>query len=140
MQGVDLTNCDREPIHIPGAIQPHGALLALREPELVVLQASDNVGAVLGLPVEQLVDSRLDRWFDSASLAALRSALEDERLEEHNPIPVVVGGRSFDAICHRHLGATIIELEPVDATQIRVYTQTSAGTPADRRFSLAINC
>ena len=26
---VDLTNCEREPIHIPGAIQPHGLLLAL---------------------------------------------------------------------------------------------------------------
>jgi len=27
---VDLTNCDREPIHVPGAIQPHGVLLACR--------------------------------------------------------------------------------------------------------------
>lgn len=26
---VDLTNCDREPIHIPGAIQPIGFLVAL---------------------------------------------------------------------------------------------------------------
>ena len=26
---VDLTNCDREPIHIPGAIQPHGILLVV---------------------------------------------------------------------------------------------------------------
>jgi light-regulated signal transduction histidine kinase (bacteriophytochrome) len=25
----DLTNCDREPIHIPGSIQPHGIHLAL---------------------------------------------------------------------------------------------------------------
>ena len=25
---VSLDNCDREPIHIPGSIQPHGALLA----------------------------------------------------------------------------------------------------------------
>ena len=24
---IDLTNCDREPIHIPGAIQPYGVLL-----------------------------------------------------------------------------------------------------------------
>ena len=24
---VDLTNCDREPIHIPGSIQPFGFLL-----------------------------------------------------------------------------------------------------------------
>ena len=26
---VDLTNCDVEPIHVPGAIQPHGVLLAM---------------------------------------------------------------------------------------------------------------
>ena len=26
---VDLTNCEDEPIHIPGAIQPHGLLLAV---------------------------------------------------------------------------------------------------------------
>jgi light-regulated signal transduction histidine kinase (bacteriophytochrome) len=25
---VDLTTCDREPIRLPGAIQPHGVLLA----------------------------------------------------------------------------------------------------------------
>jgi two-component system, chemotaxis family, sensor kinase Cph1 len=31
-QEVDLTNCDREAIHIPGAIQPHGILLVLQEP------------------------------------------------------------------------------------------------------------
>jgi two-component system, chemotaxis family, sensor kinase Cph1 len=26
---VDLTNCDREPIHVPGAVQPHGLLLEI---------------------------------------------------------------------------------------------------------------
>ena len=24
---MELTACDREPIHVPGAVQPHGALL-----------------------------------------------------------------------------------------------------------------
>lgn len=33
-----------------------------------------------------------------------------------------------------------VALEPVDATQIRVYTQTNEGVQADRQFSLAINC
>ena len=28
---IDLSNCDREPIHVPGSIQPHGALLVLNE-------------------------------------------------------------------------------------------------------------
>ena len=29
MKQVDLTNCDREPIHVPGSIQPFGFLLTL---------------------------------------------------------------------------------------------------------------
>ena len=41
---VDLTDCDREPIHIPGTIQPYGVLLALAEPALTVAQVSENVG------------------------------------------------------------------------------------------------
>jgi hypothetical protein len=35
---VDLTNCDREPIHVPGAVQPHGVLLALDEGAGVVVK------------------------------------------------------------------------------------------------------
>ena len=35
---LDLTQCDREPVHLAGAIQPHGALLVLTEPELVNLR------------------------------------------------------------------------------------------------------
>ena len=31
---VDLNDCDREPIHVPGTIQPFGVLLALDPEEL----------------------------------------------------------------------------------------------------------
>jgi light-regulated signal transduction histidine kinase (bacteriophytochrome) len=48
---VDLTDCDREPIHIPGTIQPFGVLLALAEPELTVAQVSENVGDHLPLGI-----------------------------------------------------------------------------------------
>ncbi len=36
-------SCGAEPIHIPGAIQEHGALLVLSARELTALQASDNL-------------------------------------------------------------------------------------------------
>ena len=39
---VDLTNCDREPIHVPGAIQPHGVLLAGRGDAFTVVHVSEN--------------------------------------------------------------------------------------------------
>jgi len=55
---VDLTNCDREPIHIPGLIQPHGVLLAL-SPSLTVTQTSDNVAARLGLSVDDVLGHSL---------------------------------------------------------------------------------
>jgi light-regulated signal transduction histidine kinase (bacteriophytochrome) len=58
----DLTACDREPIHIPGAIQPHGVLLAL-DGEMRVRRAAGLLGPLLGFdgdpigkPVAELVD------------------------------------------------------------------------------------
>ena len=36
-----LTDCDREPIHIPGAIQPHGFLLVLEEGGRIIQGAGD---------------------------------------------------------------------------------------------------
>lgn len=46
-QHPDLSACDREPIHIPGAIQPHGVLFAVDQ-ELRVSRAGGDVEALLG--------------------------------------------------------------------------------------------
>ena len=47
---VDLDNCAREPIHLAGAIQPHGLLFILREPELKIVQVSENISLFLVSP------------------------------------------------------------------------------------------
>jgi light-regulated signal transduction histidine kinase (bacteriophytochrome) len=44
---LDLTHCDREAVHTPGSIQPHGLLLSPREPDLTALQVSGNVAELL---------------------------------------------------------------------------------------------
>jgi two-component system, chemotaxis family, sensor kinase Cph1 len=46
---ANLSNCEREQIHLAGSIQPHGALLALRETDAVILQESANAASFLGL-------------------------------------------------------------------------------------------
>ena len=51
---ANLTNCEREQIHLAASIQPHGALLLLREPDGVIVQCSEKAGAFLGLPGEVL--------------------------------------------------------------------------------------
>ena len=47
-EAVNLTNCDREPIHIPGSVQPFGFMLAVLS-DFTICMASDNVGSFLGL-------------------------------------------------------------------------------------------
>ena len=46
---ADLSNCEREQIQFAGSIQPHGALLLVREADQVIVQASENAAAFLAL-------------------------------------------------------------------------------------------
>jgi light-regulated signal transduction histidine kinase (bacteriophytochrome) len=50
MSTVDLTNCDREPIHIPGSVQPHGCMLVCDEEAVIIRRHSVNATEFLGLP------------------------------------------------------------------------------------------
>src|SRR6185369_14933612 len=93
---ADLTDCDREPIHIPGTIQPHGVLLVLAEPALTVAQVSDNAAQHLALEVGEILGRPLATIIDTASVDAVRESLRDGRWYEKNPLPVQVNGVPFD--------------------------------------------
>lgn len=47
MNRVDLANCDRESIHVPGSIQPSGFLPTFLS-DITVCIASENAGTFLG--------------------------------------------------------------------------------------------
>jgi hypothetical protein len=55
LPALDLSLCENEPIHAPGAIQPHGAVLAALADGLLVTHASANLFAILGRPVEAVL-------------------------------------------------------------------------------------
>jgi light-regulated signal transduction histidine kinase (bacteriophytochrome) len=81
---IDLDACAAEPIRIPGAIQPHGALLVVDPRTLARLNASANLAAVAGLDLQpgaslaevphaaQLV-TELRRWLATDDPAFLRT-------------------------------------------------------------------
>ena len=64
---IDVTNCDREPIHIPGAVQPYGALLVLNPASMEILQASQSCLAHLGLTPTELVGKSFEVVFGIAA-------------------------------------------------------------------------
>ena len=45
---MDLTDCDREPIHVPQAIQPHGLMLVLDRDALTVAQGAGAIEDLTG--------------------------------------------------------------------------------------------
>lgn len=118
---VDLSNCHREPIHIPGSIQPHGVLIAVREPEHTVARVSTTLTdlvrpgttpeAALGLPLARVIGT-------AAAESIARHTAEHADLLERNPLLVLVdvAGRAtpMDAILHRSQGLLIIELETAE--------------------------
>ncbi|MDB5619157.1 HWE histidine kinase domain-containing protein [Tardiphaga sp.] len=116
IDNVDLTNCDREPIHIPGSIQSHGCLLACDGSVSVVRRHSVNTAAVLGLEGREINGRMLDELIGERATHDIRNAvarwgnlarpglLLDVKLA-HSP-------GTFNIAVHRHQGIHIVEFEP----------------------------
>jgi two-component system, chemotaxis family, sensor kinase Cph1 len=109
---VDLTTCDREPIHVPGAIQPHGVLLALDE-ELLAVMVSANLGDLLDVPAEVAIGRSLEDLLGPTTTAELVDRFAREATTD--PLVVALGGQEVDVRHHRSGERWIVELEPVVA-------------------------
>lgn len=113
---INLNNCDQEPIHISGSIQPHGLLFVLKEPELTIMQVSKNTLDFFDLPAQELINKNLGIIFDKYHLDLLSQCLKNEDLLSKNPIKISIKSRNrnllFDGIFHRSHGLLILELEP----------------------------
>ena len=114
---ADLSNCERELIHLAGSVQPHGALLVLREPELSILQASENTADALGIAHAALAGGLLDRLGGDLAEQVSASA-RSNLLKLPQPLRCRIerDGVSMPVhvLLHRQAGAgLIVELEPV---------------------------
>ena len=119
---TDLTNCDREPIHIPGAIQPHGLLLVLHPATLEVLQAAGDGGLLgadapgriaPGLPAGSLLPAAV--LHEIAELTGDAAPTAGRALEA--PLP---DGRRLDIVAHRSEAGLLVEIEPLEGVAAAV--------------------
>lgn len=108
---VTLDNCADEPIHIPGSIQPHGALLAF-DAGGALLAWSDNVSSLLGLtPALNLPLAALSLPADVHAIA--RECLDgmEDGESPASALEVSIGSHQFDCIVHAYAARLMIEFE-----------------------------
>ena len=116
---ADLTNCERELIHLAGSIQPHGLLLVVREPGWRIVQASANAGVLLRRPLDSLLLASLAELGGDLETTLRRLAAAGD-LREPQPLrctlPAADGSARFEGAAHRvGADALVVELEPLAA-------------------------
>lgn len=118
---ADLSNCERELIHLAGSVQPHGVLLAMGGPGRTVRLASANAPALLGRPLDAILGRTLAD-VDQALDAAVAATLQGGDPVEPVPLACTLNGRgttTVEALLHRAPGAPdtlLLEVEPLDAS------------------------
>lgn len=113
---ADLTNCDREPIHVPGAVQPHGLLLGMDDAGMVLV-ASANTPEMIGAPVEDVVGSALADVVGAAAARAVLALTGTGDLREPirlalDPAGGLLAEGEADVVLHRAGERIVVEIEP----------------------------
>lgn len=113
-QDVNLSNCDREPIHQLGQIQPFGALIAVNS-DWFVAHRSANLPDILGTGRTIEEGERLGTLVSAQGLDRLRSgaaalAIEDQ-VERLFALPLFDDDSLFDCAIHMSGNYTVIEIE-----------------------------
>ena len=116
--GLDLTQCDREPVQFPAAIMPHGVLLVLDAGDRRIRGASENIRSLLGVAIEEALDRSLDVLFSSDTRQFLEnklSELEPSRTPRYlGCVSLPKSWDQFDVFAHRHGDFLFLEFEALE--------------------------
>ncbi|MCJ2126175.1 ATP-binding protein [Methylobacterium sp. J-077] len=116
---LDLTSCDREPIHVVGSVQPHGFLLALEARTLMIVQASANA------PAPAVVGATLDVAFPHLAAIVRRHLDEAGPLAGASYLCTVTltadaARLTYEVAAHRVDDLVVLELEEIDPSTMGV--------------------
>lgn len=112
---LSLSNCDREPIHMPGSIQPHGYLIGIA-PDGEVLSLSSNIKALSGREAEELLHDHLNAVIGEKGADTVLEQLAAIDNKKHFRLHIAPpDGAAVDAEAklHKIKDEYILELEPL---------------------------
>ncbi|MEQ8656958.1 MAG: HWE histidine kinase domain-containing protein [Hyphomicrobiales bacterium] len=112
---VDLTSCDREPIHLLGAIQSFGYLLAVST-DWIITRCSANLGEVCDRSVDDLLGALASDILTEQAIHDIRNRLQ--WLQSAGTTERIFGqdlfgnGKLYDVALHLSDELIVIEFEP----------------------------
>ena len=121
-QSANLTNCDKEPIHILGRVQSFGALLAFST-EWIVNHASMNLSEFIDISAEDALGMSATAVLNTDTIHEIRSRLQllngPDSIERLFGLRLTETKQLFDVAIHLSGNNIIVEIEKhTDAKRI----------------------
>ncbi len=111
---IDTSNCEKEPIRFPGAIQPHGVLLVLDPVSGIIEAASESSKRLLNQSAENLLGQTFGQIFGASAQIALTNALQNTLLPFAQ---LSINSRALVFRPHLNInGQMLVDIEP-DSSQ-----------------------
>lgn len=125
-KNFDSDFCGSLPLHHINSIQDYGYVLVVEIKELMIIQASENLAILFNKDIQELIPSSLEHYIDAAGLQKIKELIENQL---HNRIPLSLNLKQsneadpFHALLHIKTEYLIIELEKVDKSRSRTFTE-----------------
>jgi chemotaxis family two-component system sensor kinase Cph1 len=107
---VDLDNCAAEPIHVPGAIQPHGTLFAVDPASWVIEVVSANVESWWGVTSDDAIGRPLASVIGDERATVIVDALRNDYLQRADEL-ALPGEVPLVAAAHHADDRIVVEIE-----------------------------
>ena len=123
---VNLTNCENEPIHIPGSIQPHGFLLGINSSSFIIEFSSNNTADYIVMPFTELLGKDFAAVFGTENEQQLRQFILIN--SRSSPLGMTLNQAHFQCSIHLSGNHYILEAEPDNPNKdnlVNVYNQTA---------------
>ncbi|MGV8878654.1 MAG: ATP-binding protein [Sphingobacteriaceae bacterium] len=143
---ANLTNCDQEPIHIPGKIQCHGFLIATDQYHKITF-CSENISKFLPLSAKLLLDQSLaflEDYFENSAPAGYLIQLMNlgsinNIFGSFNPYAIKIQKQAFNLIISVSGNQYLLEFEPeysdLNSDILRVISDSLSQMMADSDIS-----
>lgn len=121
---VDLTNCDKEPIHIPGKIQSHGFLIAIDSKSGLINYISENIKPFINDEAKNYLGKHIDELEEKLDIASgvqlslgqiVKLGNSNEQFMSVNPFVVNLGHQPYNLIITVSGANKVLEFETVDS-------------------------